>query len=40
MYTSKNNLFYIDNDDAINYTMQIPSTYRKFLFVQFNKETL
>jgi len=26
------------NDDAINCTMQIPSTYVKFVFMQFNKE--
>jgi hypothetical protein len=29
---------YIENDDAINCTMQIPSTYVKFVFTQFNKE--
>jgi len=38
MQTLKNNFCYINNDDAINCTMQIPSTYRKFLFMEFNKK--
>jgi hypothetical protein len=31
-------LFYINDDDAINCTMKIPSTYRKFVFMEFNKK--
>ncbi len=38
MYTVKSNLRYIENDDAINFTMKIPNTYWKFVFTQFNKE--
>ncbi len=34
----KNDLFYINNDDAINCRMQIPNTYSKFVFTQFNKK--
>jgi len=34
----KNNLFYINDDDAINCTMQILITYRKFVFMEFNKK--
>jgi hypothetical protein len=37
MQTLKKNLCYIENDDAINCTMQIPNTYWKFMFTQFNK---
>ncbi len=33
-----NNLFYINDDDAINCTMQILSTYKKFVFMEFNKK--
>jgi hypothetical protein len=38
MSTLKSNLRYIENDDAINYAMQIPNTYWKIVFTQFNKE--
>ncbi len=35
----KKKLFYINNDDdAINCTMHIPSTYKKFVFMEFNKK--
>jgi hypothetical protein len=40
MLTLKNNLCYIENDDAINFTMQIPSTYVKFVFTQFSKKII
>jgi hypothetical protein len=38
MYTLKNNLCYIENDGAINCTMQIPNTYWKIMFTKLNKE--
>jgi hypothetical protein len=34
----KNNLFYINDDDAIKCTMRILSTYKKFVFMEFNKK--
>ncbi len=34
----KKNLCYIENDDVINCTMQIPNTYWKIVFTQLNKE--
>ncbi len=33
-----NNLCYIENENTINCTIQIPNTYVKFLFMQLNKE--
>jgi len=31
-------LLYINNDDAINCTMEIPSTYKKILSMEFKKK--
>jgi hypothetical protein len=40
IHKPKKILHYIENDDGINCTMQIPSTYVKFVFMQFSKKLI